>query len=72
MPKLIVAVILQFLPQVCDENKIEKLEMDTDVLYLAFAEYNLDDCKLSEKKAQWTQIRRHTYRDDFIADEKKK
>ena len=52
----------------CDENKIEELEMDTDSLYLALAEDNLDDCILPEKKAQWTLIRRNDCRDDFIAD----
>ena len=52
----------------CDENKIEELEMDTDSLYLALAEDNMDDCILPEKKAQWTLIRRNDCRDDFIAD----
>ena len=52
----------------CDENKFEELEMDTDSLYLALAENNLDDCILPEKKAQWTLIRRNDCRDDLIAD----
>ena len=42
--------------------------MDTDSLYLALAEDNLDDCILPEKKAHWTLIRRNDCRDDFIAD----
>ena len=52
----------------CDEIKFEELEMDTDSLYLALAEDNLDDCILPEKKAQWTLSRRNYCRDDFIAD----
>ena len=46
--------------------------MDTDSLYLALTEDNLDDCILPEKKAQWTLIRRNDCRDDFIADADKK
>ena len=57
-----------FFHKYCDENKFEELEMDTDSLYLALAEDNLDDCILPEKKAQWTLIRRNNCRDDFIAD----
>ena len=57
-----------FFHKYCDENKFEELEMDTDSLYLALAEDNLDDCILPEKKAQWTLIRRNDCRDDFIAD----
>ena len=57
-----------FFHKYCDENKIEELEMDTDSLYLALAEDNLDDCILPKKKAQWTLNRRNDCRDDFIAD----
>ena len=57
-----------FFHKYCDENKFEELEMDTDSLYLALAEENLDDCILPEKKAHWTLIRRNDCRDDFIAD----
>ena len=46
--------------------------MDTDSLYLASAEDNLDDCILPEKKAQGTLIRRNDCRNDFIADADKK
>ena len=52
----------------CDENKFEELELDTDSLYLEFAENNLDDCILPETKAQWTLTCRIDCRDDFIAD----
>ena len=57
-----------FFHKYCDENKFEELEIDTDSLYLALAEDNLDNCILPEKKAQWTLIRRNDCRDDFIAD----
>ena len=40
--------------------------MDTDSLYLALAEDNLDDCILPEKKAQWTLIRQKDCRDDIL------
>ena len=44
--------------------------MDTDSLYLALAEENLEDCILPEKKAQWLQIRQNDCRDKFIANSK--
>ena len=42
--------------------------MDTDSLYLALAEDNLDYCILPVKEAQWTLIHRNDCGDDFIAD----
>ena len=33
-----------FLTRFCDVNKFEELEMDTDSLYLALAEKELQDC----------------------------
>ena len=42
--------------------------MDTDSLYLALAEGNLDNYILSEKKDQWTLICQNDCRNDFIAD----
>ena len=35
-----------FFHKYCDENKFDELEMDTDFLYLALAEENLEDCIL--------------------------
>ena len=46
--------------------------MDTDSLYLALAEENLENCILPDKIAQWLQFCRNDCRDDFIADVKKK
>ena len=60
-----------FFHKYCDENKFEELEMDTDSLYLALAEENLEDCILPENKAQWLQIRRNDCRDDSIVNAKK-
>ena len=34
----------KFFDKLCDANKFEELEMDTDLLYLARAEENLYDC----------------------------
>ena len=56
-----------FFQKYSDENKFEKLELDTDFLYLALAEASLEDCIFPEKKAQ---IHRNDCRDEFIADAK--
>ena len=44
-----------FFDEFCDVNKFEELEMDTDSLYLALAEEDLDDCILPSKRAEWTE-----------------
>ena len=36
-----------------DVSKFEELEMDTDSLYLALAEKELEDCKKPEMRAEW-------------------
>ena len=46
-----------FLKNFCDADKYEELEMDTDSLYLAFSEENLEDVILPEKRAEWDQLR---------------
>ena len=61
-------IYYKFFHKYCDENKIEEVKMETISLYLALAEYNLDDSILAEKKAQWTLNRRNDCRDDFTAD----
>ena len=43
-----------FFDKFCDVKKFEELEMDTDSLYLALAEEDLDDCILPSKRAEWT------------------
>ena len=45
--------------------------MDTDSLYLALAEEDLDDCILPSKRAEWTENRSKDCRDEFRADAKK-
>ena len=42
--------------------------MDTNSLYLALAEENLDDCILASKRAEWTEKRSKDFRDDLRAD----
>ena len=44
--------------------------MDTDSLYLALAEEDLDECILPSKWAEWTEKRSKYCRDDFRADVK--
>ena len=44
--------------------------MDTDSLYLALAEEDLDECILPSKWAEWTEKRSKYCRDDFRADAK--
>ena len=53
-----------------DVNKFEELETDTDSLYLALAEKELEECKRSEMKAEWEQLRSKDCPDCFTADRK--
>ena len=46
-----------FFARVCDVNKFEDLEMDTDLLYLALAEKELEDCIRPEMRAEWQRFR---------------
>ena len=46
-----------FFTRFCDVNKCEKLEMDTDSLYLALAEKELEDCIRPEMRAEWQRLR---------------
>ena len=41
----------------CDVNKFEELEMDTNSLYLALAEKDLEDCIRTEMRAEWQRLR---------------
>ena len=59
-----------FFDEFCDVNKFEELEMDTDYLYLALAEEDLDDCIFPSKRAEWTERRSKDCRDNFSADAK--
>ena len=57
-----------FFVKFCDVNKFEELEMDTDSLYLAIAEKELEDCIRPEMKGEWKQLRSKDCTDSFTAD----
>ena len=54
-----------FFKKLCDTDKYEELEMDTDSLYLALSEENLEDAILPEKRAEWNQLRSKDCTDKF-------
>ena len=60
-----VGTLLQFLQKFSDTDKYEELEMDTDSLYLALSEENLEDVILPEKRTEWDQLRSKYCTDDF-------
>ena len=45
-----------FFTRFCDVNKFEELEMDTDLLYLALAEIELEVCIGPEMRAEWQKV----------------
>ena len=57
-----------FFTRLCDVNKFEELEMDTDSLYLAIAEKELEDCIRAEMRAEWQRLRSNDCVDNFTAD----
>ena len=57
-----------FCTRFCDVNKFEELEMDTDSLYLALAEKELEDCIRPEMTAECQRMRSHDCLDSFTAD----
>ena len=50
-----------------DTDKYEELEMDTDYLYLALSEENLEDVLLPGKRAEWDKLRSKDCTDSFTA-----
>ena len=50
-----------------DTDNYEELEMDTDSLYLALSEENLEDAIFPEKRAESDQLRSKYCTDDFTA-----
>ena len=52
----------------CDINKFEELEMDTDSLYIALAEKELEDCIRPEMRSEWQRLRSNDFVDSFNAD----
>ena len=57
-----------FFTRFCDVNKFEELEMDTDSLYLALAEKELEECLRPEMRAEWQRLRSIECVDSFTAD----
>ena len=57
-----------FFTRFCDVNKFENLEMDTDSLYLALAEQELEDCIRPEMRAEWQRLRSNDSVDIIYAD----
>ena len=59
-----------FFKKICDTEKYEELEMDTDSLYLALSEENLEDTILPEKRNEWEAILSRDCTDSFAANAK--
>ena len=57
----------KFFKNFCDTYKYEELKMDTDSVYLALSEENLEDVILPEKLAEWDQLRSKGCTDNFTA-----
>ena len=57
-----------FFTRFCDINKFEDLEMDTDSLYLALAEKELEDCIRRELRAEWQRLRSNDCVDSLTVD----
>ena len=56
-----------FLKSFCDTEKYEEPEMDTDSVYLALSEENLEDIILPEKRNEWEAIRSRDCTHSFTA-----
>ena len=57
-----------FFTRFCDVNKFEELEMDTDSMYLALAEKEMEDFLRPEKRVEWQRLRSIDCVDSFTAD----
>ena len=57
-----------FFTRFCDVNKFEELEMDTDSLYLALAEKELEDCIRPEVRVERQRLRSNDCVNNFTAD----
>ena len=56
-----------FFTNFCVVTKFRKLEMDTDSLYLALAEKELEDCIKPEMRAEWQRLRSNDSVNSFTA-----
>ena len=67
-PKLrLLELNYNFFTKFCDMNKFEVLVMDTDSLYPAPAEKELDDCIRPEMRAEWQKLQSIDCVDSFTA-----
>ena len=66
----ILELYYNFFKKFCDTEKYEELEIDTDSLYLALSEENLEDIILPEKRNEWEAIRSRDCTDSFTANAK--
>ena len=57
----------KFFEKICDTDKYEELERETDSLYIALSEENLEDVILPKKRAKWDQLRLIGWTDNFTA-----
>ena len=57
-----------FFIRLCDVNKFEELALDTESLYLALAEKELEDCTTPEMRAEWQSLQSNDCVDSFTAD----
>ena len=57
-----------FFTKFCDEDMFEVLEMDTDSLYLALAEKQLEYCIKLEMRAEWQRLQSNDSVNSFAAD----
>ena len=51
----------------CDKDRYEELEMDTDSLYLALSEENLEDVIFLKRRAEWNQLLSKDCTENFTA-----
>ena len=57
-----------FFTRFCDVNEFEELEIDTDLLYPALAEKELEGCIRLEMRAEWQRLRSNDCVGSFTAD----
>ena len=57
-----------FFTRFCDVNKFDELEMDTDLLYLALAENELEDCIRPVMRDEWQRLWSNDSVDSLTAD----
>ena len=58
----------KFFTRFCDINKFEELKLDTDSLYLALVQKELEDCIRLEMRPEWQKLRSNDCVNNFTAD----